>query len=74
MNLNKLPALGANVIALPMKIEGGSGGPMRVVAVVGQDGSPRCSQAQSGVALESTPNGLLFCISLIASLCLFARA
>jgi kynurenine formamidase len=33
-NLDRLPARGATVIALPMKIEGGSGGPARVVAVV----------------------------------------
>ena len=33
-NLNLLPARGALVIALPMKIEGGSGGPARVVALV----------------------------------------
>lgn len=33
-NLGRLPATGATVIALPMKIEGGSGGPVRVVAFV----------------------------------------
>lgn|SRR5690606_3184527 len=33
-NLDQLPATGALVIALPMKIAGGSGGPVRVVAVV----------------------------------------
>jgi kynurenine formamidase len=33
-NLDPLPARGATVIALPMKIEGGSGGPVRVVALV----------------------------------------
>jgi kynurenine formamidase len=32
--LEALPATGATVIALPMKIEGGSGGPLRVVALV----------------------------------------
>jgi kynurenine formamidase len=32
--LDALPATGATVIALPMKIEGGSGGPVRVVALV----------------------------------------
>ena len=31
-NLNELPATGATVIALPMKLEGGSGGPVRIVA------------------------------------------
>jgi kynurenine formamidase len=30
--LDKLPATGAAVIALPMKIKGGSGGPLRIVA------------------------------------------
>ena len=33
-NLDKLPPKGALLIALPMKIEGGSGGPVRVVALV----------------------------------------
>jgi kynurenine formamidase len=31
-NLDKLPAKGAFIIALPMKIKGGSGGPLRIVA------------------------------------------
>jgi len=33
-NLSQLPATGATILALPMKIEGGSGGPVRVVALV----------------------------------------
>ena len=33
-NLNRLPETGAYVIALPMKIEGGSGGPLRMVGIV----------------------------------------
>lgn len=33
-NLDQLPPTGATVIALPMKIEGGSGGPVRVVALL----------------------------------------
>ena len=33
-NLDQLPPIGAYVVALPMKIEGGSGGPLRVVAFV----------------------------------------
>ena len=35
-NLEKLPARGAWVFALPMKIAGGSGGPLRAVALVPQ--------------------------------------
>lgn len=35
-NLDKLPATGAWVIALPMKIGGGSGGPLRAVALLGR--------------------------------------
>jgi kynurenine formamidase len=31
-NLEQLPAKGFSVIALPMKIKGGSGGPLRIVA------------------------------------------
>ena len=38
--LDRLPATGAFVIALPMKIKGGSGGPLRIVAVV-----PRAEKA-----------------------------
>lgn len=33
-NLDRLPATGAFVVALPVKIRGGSGGPLRVVARV----------------------------------------
>jgi len=33
-NLERLPATGAFVIALPMKIAGGSGGPLRIIAMV----------------------------------------
>jgi kynurenine formamidase len=33
-NLDKLPARGFWVIALPMKIKGGSGGPLRIIAVI----------------------------------------
>ncbi len=33
-NLDRLPEQGAYVLALPMKIEGGSGGPLRIVALV----------------------------------------
>jgi len=32
--LEKVPVRGGFVIALPMKIRGGSGGPLRIVAVV----------------------------------------
>ncbi|MEM1180023.1 MAG: cyclase family protein [Acidobacteriota bacterium] len=34
-NLHRLPPRGAYVIALPMKIGGGSGGPVRIVALLG---------------------------------------
>ena len=33
-NLDKLPPVGAFVVALPMKIKGGSGGPLRIIANV----------------------------------------
>ena len=33
-NMDQLPATGAIVIALPMKIEGGSGGPLRIIAIL----------------------------------------
>jgi kynurenine formamidase len=34
--LERLPVIGAYVIALPMKIGGGSGAPLRAVAIVPQ--------------------------------------
>jgi len=34
-NLDMLPAKGFTVIALPMKIKGGSGGPLRIIAMLG---------------------------------------
>ena len=33
-NLDQLPEAGATLIALPMKIGGGSGGPTRVIAIL----------------------------------------
>ncbi|MCM3900094.1 MAG: cyclase family protein, partial [Pyrinomonadaceae bacterium] len=33
-NLDRLPPKGFSVIALPMKIKGGSGGPLRIVAIL----------------------------------------
>jgi kynurenine formamidase len=39
-NLERLPASGAFVVALPMKIKGGSGGPLRIVAVIAAPMSP----------------------------------
>lgn len=35
-NLDKLPAKGFHVVALPMKIKGGSGGPLRIVAFLSE--------------------------------------
>jgi kynurenine formamidase len=37
-NLDLLPATGTYVVALPMKIAGGSGGPLRIVAFVPSTG------------------------------------
>lgn len=39
-NLDSVPATGAYIIALPMKIRGGSGGPLRIVAAVPDPGAP----------------------------------
>lgn len=36
-NLDQLPAKGFSVIALPMKIKGGSGGPLRLIAILGHN-------------------------------------
>jgi len=40
MGLDRLPATGAYLFALPMKIQGGSGGPVRAVAVVPKAPAP----------------------------------
>ena len=40
-SLDQVPEVGAWVIALPMKIGGGSGGPLRAVALVPMDGDRR---------------------------------
>jgi kynurenine formamidase len=39
-SLERLPATGAFVVALPMKIRGGSGGPLRIVALIPPPASP----------------------------------
>lgn len=36
-NLEKVPTVGAQIIALPMKIKGGSGGPLRIIAFLPDD-------------------------------------
>jgi len=40
-NLHRLPARGAQVVALPVKIKGGSGGPLRIVAWVPESSGAR---------------------------------
>ena len=40
-NLDQLPATGSFIVALPMKIKGGSGGPLRIVALVPSSSKPR---------------------------------
>jgi kynurenine formamidase len=35
-NLDQLPENGAHIVALPMKIRGGSGAPLRIVAIIGK--------------------------------------
>jgi kynurenine formamidase len=39
-NLDKVPTTGAQIIALPMKIKGGSGGPVRIVAFIPDEAAP----------------------------------
>ena len=51
--LDKLPATGAYVFALPMKIEGGSGGPVRAVAIVPKTVA---NIARPGVEVASNPD------------------
>ncbi|MEI7498992.1 MAG: cyclase family protein [Bacteroidota bacterium] len=35
-NLDQLPAKGTYIVALPMKIKGGSGAPLRIIAIIGK--------------------------------------
>ena len=42
-NLDKLPSKDFQVIALPMKIKGGSGAPLRIVAIINKVGSNKLS-------------------------------
>ena len=50
--LERLPETGSLIIALPMKIDGGSGGPLRIIAVVPvvccQTDQPRKPSAEIG--------------------------
>ena len=46
-DLDQLPPTGALLIALPMKIEGGSGGPVRVVALVPRTSRPGTGERRS---------------------------
>lgn len=48
--LDALPPWGAFVVALPMKIEGGSGAPLRIVAFVPHDVAPETAEAPGEVA------------------------
>lgn len=47
-NLERLPPVGAFVVALPMKIKGGSGGPLRIVALVAAGSSTTKPAAPAG--------------------------
>jgi hypothetical protein len=49
-NLHELPAMGAWIIALPMKIAGGSGGPLRAIALVPTAGKQRGTGNPWGVS------------------------
>ncbi|MBI4410036.1 MAG: cyclase family protein [Gemmatimonadetes bacterium] len=55
-NLDQLPPTGALVIALPMKIEGGSGGPLRAVALVPVIRGQGSGARDQGVAPMLTPD------------------
>jgi kynurenine formamidase len=33
-NLDKVPAKGAQIVAMPIKIKGGSGAPLRIIAFI----------------------------------------
>ena len=48
-NLDQVPARGAFIVALPMKIEGGSGAPLRAVALVGRPLLPERRTAPKGI-------------------------
>jgi kynurenine formamidase len=49
-DMSKLPASGFTVVALPMKIGGGSGAPCRIVAVMGNFNAPVDNRSALGLA------------------------
>ena len=57
-SLDSLPATGAFVVALPMKIKGGSGGPLRIVALVPP--TPDSTPEPSTVRADLAATGPLF--------------
>ena len=57
--LDELPPVGATVFALPMKIEGGSGGPVRVVALVPRLETPRGAAVLPAIVTPADLSGRL---------------
>jgi kynurenine formamidase len=53
-NINKLPVKGATVYVMPMKIEGGSGGPTRIIAQTDPAGRSSRQTTIIGVVLMLT--------------------
>ena len=52
-NIDKLPVKGATVYVMPMKIEGGSGGPTRIIAQTDPAGRSSRQTTSIGVILMS---------------------
>ncbi|XP_022095270.1 uncharacterized protein LOC110981746 [Acanthaster planci] len=59
-NLDQLPNTGAKVYALPMKIEEGSGAPVRIIAMLDEEGT-------SAASTVSVANGALHIVLVFAS-------
>lgn len=68
--LTRLPARGATVVALPMKIEGGSGGPVRVVAFGWTGDQDPCRRDVPFTNAASSHFGLSFILFLSSAVAL----
>lgn len=68
MNVGRLPARGATIIALPMKIKGGSGGPVRVIAF-GWNG-PQDPCLQIDAAVNVAPSFYMFTVLMCLYYCI----
>lgn len=71
-NVERLPNRGATIIALPLKLENGSGSPARVLAY-GWQPRDKCRMDYSAASTRSRLSALLLALSAILTVTLFAK-